>query len=144
MRIIVANSALHMSNASQKLTFLDKVTSNNNYNVGTVISQDFGSSVIQRSRSYDDALVAKQSALHHLTHLISDIKLADIDVTLAAVLLFVEFELIDSGRENWKHHIAGARTVIKILNQSKTMVHATMSPLRSYLLSNCLVYVGHA
>jgi hypothetical protein len=36
----------------------------------------------------------------------------DSDVILAVMVLFVELELLDSGRNNWKHHIEGARTII--------------------------------
>lgn len=65
----------------------------------------------------------------------------DVDVTLAVVLLFIEFELIDSGRDNWRYHVDGARTMIETLCQPKISAQTTMSPLRSCLVSNCLVYV---
>lgn len=68
--------------------------------------------------------------------------LVTIDITLAVVLLFIEFELIDSGRDNWRYRINGARTIIETLCRSHVSTQTAMSPLRSCLISNCLVYVG--
>ena len=67
---------------------------------------------------------------------------ADIDVTLALVLLFVEFELIDSGKDNWRWHINGARKIIDTLGTSNRSAHTAISSLRSCLISKCFVYVG--
>lgn len=119
LQIIIANSALHMSNACQKSPLM--------------------SSVMQQRAPYNDALLAKQRALHLLQNAISAIALMDVDVTLAVVLLFIELELIDSGRDEWRYHIDGARTIINRLCASEMSVQTAMSPLRSCLISNCLV-----
>jgi hypothetical protein len=100
------------------------------------------SSVIQQSEYYRDALVAKQRALYLLKSALTSIASVDIDVTLAVVLLFIEFELIDSGQDNWRHHLNGAITVIETLCRLNVSTQTAMSPLRSCLISNCLVYVG--
>jgi len=60
---------------------------------------------------------------------------------LAVILLFVEFELLNSGREDWIHHIDGARKIIKKLCGSNVIPARTISPLRRCLVSNCLVYM---
>ena len=65
----------------------------------------------------------------------------DLDVILAVILLFVEFELLNSGRDDWIHHIDGARKIIEKLCGSNVIPARTMSPLRRCLVSNCLVYV---
>jgi hypothetical protein len=140
LHIIIANSALHMSNASQKLLISDTTAFPVQYCPNTLGSSSF--STIQRPKSYRDALVAKQRALHLLNSALNDMPPADIDVTLAVVLLFIEFELIDSGKDNWRWHINGARTIIDILCGSNKLAHTAMSSLRSCLISNCLVYVG--
>lgn len=67
----------------------------------------------------------------------------DIDVTLAVVLLFIEFELLESARDNWAHHINGARTIIESMCGTEISMQMPMTPLRSFLGSNCLMYVHH-
>jgi Fungal specific transcription factor domain len=142
LHIIIANSALHMSNASQKLLISDMTAFPVQYRPNTLDSTSSSSSIIQRPKSYRDALAAKQRALHLLNSALNDMPSADIDVTLAVVLLFIEFELIDSGKDNWRRHVNGARTIIDILLGSNKLAHTAMSSLRSCLISNCLVYVG--
>lgn len=100
-------------------------------------------SAIERLKSYHDALAAKQQALSLLQSGIVSVSSADVDVTLAVVLLFIELELIDSGRDHWKYHIKGARTMIETLIGTNALTRQTaMSPLRRSLIANCLVYVG--
>ena len=139
LHIIVANSALHMSNASQQLLISDTTTFPLKSFPNRLGSTSLGSSTTQRPKSYRDALSAKQRALRLLNSALNDMASADIDVTLAAVLLFIEFELIDSGKDNWRSHINGARTLIDMLGGSDESTHTTMSPLRSCLISNFLV-----
>jgi hypothetical protein len=98
-------------------------------------------SATQQRVSYNHALAAKQRALYLLNSALTSITTVDVDVTLAVVLLFIEFELIDSGRDNWKFHINGARTIIETLCRSDKSMQYAMSPLRRCLISNCLVYV---
>lgn len=96
----------------------------------------------KQKESYNDALAAKQRAFHLLNSTLTTMTSVDIDVALAVVLLFIEFELLDSGRNDWKHHINGARTIIERLCGSDISTHSSIiSPLRSFLISNCLVYV---
>ncbi len=139
LHIIIANSALHMSNASQQLLISDTTAFPLKYCPNKLGSTSLGSSTIQRPKLYQDALTAKQRALRLLNSALNDMASADIDVTLAAVLLFIEFELIDSGKDNWRSHINGARTLIDMLGGSNESARTTMSPLRSCLISNCLV-----
>ncbi|EEY22243.1 acriflavine sensitivity control protein acr-2 [Verticillium alfalfae VaMs.102] len=64
---------------------------------------------------------------------------ADVDAILASVLLLIGFELIDTGRGSWIFHINGARTIIEKLVASAVATETTLSPLRRWLMSNCLV-----
>ena len=91
------------------------------------------------ARSY--ALGAKSRALYLLQSMLSGDALTGPDVTLAVILLFTEFELLDSGRDNWTHHISGARRIIEKLYDPNILSKNSMSPLRKFLISNCLVYV---
>ncbi|KAK4934464.1 hypothetical protein LTR10_024278 [Elasticomyces elasticus] len=120
-----------MSNASQKSSFL---------HTGPWGSVGSTSSTIHLPNSYRDALAAKQRALSLLKSALGSLAPADLDVALAVVLLFIDFELIDSGRDHWKHHIEGAKTIIETLAGSDTWTQTAMSPLRTSLISNCLVF----
>lgn len=142
LHVIIANSALHMSNACQKSLVLDTTAFPLHHGTSLLGSPCSSSSAIHQLGSYNDALAAKQRALYLLKSALTGIASVDIDVTLAVVLLFIEFELIDSGRDNWKHHINGARTIIETLCGLNMATQTAMSPLRSCLISNCLVYVG--
>lgn len=126
LHIIVANSALHMSNACQKPLLL--------------ASPDMASVLNPPTEAYRDALAAKQRALLLLRTALASMASVDVDITLAVVLLFIEFELIDSGRDDWRHHIHGARTIIERLCGSAASPPTAMSPLRRCLISNCLMY----
>ena len=99
-------------------------------------------SALQPPRCYYDALVAKQQAIHLLRSALTSLVTTEIDVILAVVLLFIEYELIDTGRDIWRYHINGARTIIERLCGSEFWTQADMSPLRRCLISNCLVYIA--
>lgn len=142
LQVIIANSALHMSNAYHKSSFLEATAVGNHSSLPG--SQCSSSSAIQPSESYKDALTSKQRALCLLKSALFSMASTNIDVTLAVVLLFIEFELIDSGRDNWRHHINGARTIIETLCGPNMLAQTTLSPLRSCLISNCLVYACHS
>lgn len=140
--IIIAISALHMWNASQNASIWDASAFSRRRQTDQLSSVCSSFPTVLQSESYHHALAAKQRALSLLKTAISNIASADLDVTLAVVLLFIEFELIDSGRDHWKYHIKGARTMIEKLAGINLMTQTAMSPLRRSLISNCLVYVG--
>lgn len=142
LQIIIANSALHMSNACQKSLVLDTTAFSLRHRTSLLGSPCSSSSAIQQPESFNDALAAKQRALYLLKSALTSIAAVDIDVTLAVVLLFIEFELIDSGRDDWRYHINGAGMIIETLCGSNISTQTAMSPLRSCLISNCLVFVG--
>ncbi|KAI1627843.1 fungal-specific transcription factor domain-containing protein [Exophiala viscosa] len=127
LQVVVANSALHMSNACQKSLVLDEWALPLRHRTNLL-------------SCYNDALRAKQRALSLLRSTLANITSADIDVALAVVLLFIEFELIDSGRDNWRYHLDGARTIVETWCGTSISTQGLMSPLRSCLISNCLVF----
>jgi hypothetical protein len=60
----------------------------------------------------------------------------DSDIILAAMILFVELELLDSGKDNWRHHIEGARSIIADLCKPQMLQNLATSPMRTCLISN--------
>lgn len=144
LHIIIATSAIRMSHASQKLVHSRATPAS----IGAVY-QRINPTAPQRqdvaaySQARSHALVAKYKALNLLQSTLSNETPMDLDVLLAVILLFVEFELLDTGRDDWRHHIDGARKIIQKLCGSNVIPARTMSPLRRCLVSNCLVYANH-
>ena len=89
--------------------------------------------------TYRDALGAKQRSLALLRSAIGDLTSTNIDVVLAPVTLLIELERMASGRETWIHHTNGAKALIKKLYGPEIPMQSSVSPLRSFLISNCLM-----
>ena len=131
-----------MLNACQKSLTMDTTAFPLRRSPSLLDSPCSSSFAVQQPEFYNDALAAKQRALYLLRCALTSIAAIDIDVILAVVLLFVEFELIDSGRDNWRYHINGARTIIEALCGSNISLQTAESPLRSFLIANWLVFVA--
>jgi hypothetical protein len=96
-----------------------------------------------RSTFYRDALVSKQNALSTLMSKIGDVSVADINIALASVLLFVQFELMDSGKDTWRAHVEGAKMLVYHL-QKRRSGHDGSNPsvvslVNVRLISECIV-----
>lgn len=134
LHVIIANSAMRMSHISKGIT-----NSNATRRNPSPPAHDHSFLAPSHTRSY--ALQAKYKSLTLLCDILAKDILMDTDVTLAVVLLFIELELLDSGRDNWTHHINGARRIIEKLCNTDLLLKSPMSPLRKFLISNCMVYV---
>jgi hypothetical protein len=91
------------------------------------------------SGPYLDALSAKNRALNMLRAALTDKTPLDSDVILAVTVLFVELELLESGKDNWRYHIEGARTIIAGLCKPQMLQRLATSPIRTCLISNWMV-----
>lgn len=142
LQTIIASSALHMSNAGQRSpissSILTTMASTQN-STSLPNPPSTAPCMTSHPEAFHDALRAKQQALCLLKSALEDMASVDIDVILAVVLLLVGFELIDSGRGSWIFHIHGARMIIEKLIASTLATETALSPLRSWLISNCLV-----
>jgi hypothetical protein len=143
--IIIAISALHISNAS-RASILTRVTPSPSPNPDHSIQMHYYVSMrLSENRpthAYQDALMAKHCALQLLNRALNEIKQVNLDIVLASVLLFIEFELIDSGKDDWRLHINGARRLIECLEPLPNTENSSMTSLRRCLVSNYLVYVA--
>lgn len=117
--IIVANSALHLAN--------------------TTTSGHLTRSKQQAysSKPYKDALVAKHKALMLLSEALAHKDFADSDIILASIMLFIKFELLDSGTNEWRFHIDGARQLMVYLCQNGKPGLSGLDSLRNCLITNC-------
>lgn len=136
-QIIIATSALHMSNASKGNLAASSINSTYGESEYSLVLKSFKFS----SENHGDyALKAKHQALGLLNLAINNMRPEDLDGILATVLLFVQFEIMDSGQNLWKDHIRGAKALIGMVFRSESNSSEPMSTLRRCLVSNCLVY----
>lgn len=137
LQVIVANSALHLFNISRNplepSAYQEKAKQAlaPYWKTMTRFTAPHGT-------SYRDALVAKQQALSLLAQEVATIDNSNIDIILATVLLFVNYDLIETGKDMWKVHMEGARELINLLGTSPYRPHS-MSKLRVHLLADFLV-----
>lgn len=89
------------------------------------------------SEAYRDAFVAKQKALQALSRAVIEQDSISVDVVLASIMLLIKFELLDSGKNDWRFHVEGARQLIVYLHQSGKMGSITPNSLRNCIISNC-------
>lgn len=93
-----------------------------------------------------DALIAKHKALRLLSEAIQNLVASDIDIIIAAILVLMYLEFLDSGTDVWRVHLEGAKRLINCLRRqtgTETETLAISSPtrlLRRWLLSELLVY----
>ncbi|KAE9579814.1 hypothetical protein CGMCC3_g4375 [Colletotrichum fructicola] len=143
LQAIIASSALHMSNAYQRSSSSSSIlTTRASTQSSTSLAGSLSISPYTTSHpeTFHDALRAKQRALCLLKSALENMASVDVDVILAVVLLLIGFELIDSGRGRWIFHINGARLIIEKLIAFGPETATALSPLRSWLVSNCFVY----
>lgn len=139
LNIIIANSALNMSNASQRSAVGSFSLGLQPRPTTRTILQLRSSSTSQSFSWYQDALIAKQRALRFLNSVLNNVNSTSIDVALGSVLLFTEFELADFGTKDWRLHVHGARALINYVKETYKLHYSNMSSLRRCLISNCLV-----
>lgn len=60
------------------------------------------------------ALINKQKALRHLRHELQVQPEINTDPVVAAVLLFVNLDVVEFGGQGWKYHLRGAEELIRI------------------------------
>lgn len=137
LQIIVATSALHLSNASEGR--LITPSSNSTYGECQPPLRSNGLAFSQE-KSGDSALEAKHRAQGLLNFAIGKMVSEDLDGILATVLLFVHFEIMDSGQTRWNDHIRGAKVLVDMVYRSESKASVPMSILRRCLISNCMVY----
>jgi hypothetical protein len=119
--IIVANSALHFANSTEE---------------GPLV---WDTRRGPYSEAYKDALVAKHIALRLLSDALTNSDTINSDVILASIMLFIKFELLDSGRNGWRFHTEGARQLMAYLRQNLRSQLPALNNLRNCLISNCAV-----
>ncbi|KAL4770698.1 fungal-specific transcription factor domain-containing protein [Aspergillus nidulans var. acristatus] len=92
------------------------------------------------SRALIDALLAKQRALALLRQALEDVSTIDVDLSIAVVHLFIIFELLSPGGDEWRAHVQGA---LRLISYLQTLTPRRASPaalIRDTVTSDCLTW----
>jgi hypothetical protein len=138
LHVMVANSAFHVFNISQN------PMGHSTYQADGEASVVAGHQIAPLmsgplKSSYKDALIAKQQALSLLAQSIVSVDPSNIDLILITILLFVNYALVESGRDKWRVHMEGAWQLIRLLGEPPYL-QKPMSRLRLTILSDFLVF----
>lgn len=140
---VLAISALHLSNVTQRERKIRPILESLSLsNLNSRLTKPLSTSQPDNTLPavYQHALLAKQKALRLLYLALEDPKMTAI-MKLASVFLFITLELIDSGKDDWRPHVEGARMLIQSLDLSGNVGAPSTEYFRDCLVSNCLVYV---
>ncbi|KAH7380262.1 fungal-specific transcription factor domain-containing protein [Phaeosphaeria sp. MPI-PUGE-AT-0046c] len=138
LHVMVANSAFHVFNISRNPMGPSAYQAENSLSAGNempLVTYNVG----PLRSSYRDALIAKQQALALLAKSIVSVNEHNIDMILMTILLFVNYALVESGRDKWRVHMDGAWRLIQLLGEPPYL-QKPMSKLRLTILSDFLVF----
>jgi hypothetical protein len=90
-------------------------------------------------KAFVDALTAKQKAIRYLRLALERVDAVGSDVLLAAVLFFINFELIHVGKSVWKTHLNGAIKLMTPRGVGEATAGAPSSVLRDCVVTDCLM-----
>jgi hypothetical protein len=138
LHIMVANSAWHVFNIARNPMHHSSYQAENNSGV-VPYHQAGGCFNAPLKSSLRDALVAKQHALSLLAQSVANVDESNIDLILVTILLFVNYALVESGRDKWRVHMDGALRLIRLLGEPPYL-QKPMSRLRQTILSDFLVF----
>jgi hypothetical protein len=138
LHVMVANSAFHVFNIARN------PMGQSSYQADTSSSVAAGDQIANlmdgpMKSSYRDALVAKQQALSLLARNVATVDASNVDLVLVTILLFVNYALVESGRDKWRVHMEGAWQLIRLLGEPPYL-QKPMSRLRLTILSDFLVF----
>lgn len=138
LHVIIANSAFHVFNLSRNPMSHSAYQAEQSSNLWSrhQFVSPFGGPL---KSSYRDALVAKQQALSLLAQSVAAVNESNIDIILVTILMFVNYALVESGRDKWKTHMDGALQLIRLLGEPPYL-QKSLSRLRKTILSDFLVF----
>ncbi|CAI6332751.1 unnamed protein product [Periconia digitata] len=138
LQIILANSAFHIYNTTKEPL---KQSSYQQASESCLVvrNQDICRPGGPMKLYYRDALVAKQKALSLLAQVVTSVNNSNIDMVLAVILFFINYDLIESGRDNWKVHMEGAKKIVDLLG-TPAYQQRPISRLRLHVISDFVVF----
>jgi len=130
---VIANAAIHLSNLHSSPPSLD-ICSNAKGTRRSILAPT--DTVAQFRR---DAFHAEQKALQLLREAPQPTRGVERDVILSTILLFINFELMSSGKDRWKVHVQGARKIIANFQPRKESTVGETGMLHDYVVADCLM-----
>ncbi|KEF62003.1 uncharacterized protein A1O9_03575 [Exophiala aquamarina CBS 119918] len=134
LQAVIANSAIHLSNLHSSPPSLELCSSGG----GTAKSITTAADKVSQLRR--DAFNAEQKALQALREAPQPTRGVERDVILSTILLFINFELMSSGKNRWKVHVEGARKIIANFQPHKESADTETGMLHDYVVADCLIY----
>jgi hypothetical protein len=128
LHLVVANSAIHLVNLFTRKLSLGP---NSDTNQGRPVDYF---SINLRSH----ALSAKSKALSLLNATLEHANSDNWVIALASIILFIDFELISSGKNDWKVHVEGAKRLIACFDVSHVSLDSSVLQLRDFAISDCI------
>lgn len=88
-----------------------------------------------------DALAAKGRAIHLLRRALGQLTADNKPIVMIAIAFFINFDLIDSGRGQWKTHIEAAGSLISsIQGLSRQSLSPSFARLADSVVADCITY----
>ncbi|RMZ37382.1 hypothetical protein CA14_011645 [Aspergillus flavus] len=142
LHIIVANAAMHISSMSRPSFDLHNSSVQallpDHSAVKTPIHTRY--STDSSASATLDALSAKQKSIHLLKTALENLPSTDINLVVTVILLFINLELIDSGKNAWRAHVEGAMKLISSLKPFQNDQISPIALIRDRITSDCLTY----
>ncbi|KAJ5312092.1 fungal-specific transcription factor domain-containing protein [Penicillium antarcticum] len=109
LNTIISIAALHRAQRANTL----HISSQINSDTGNKTDLQSQITTPQPSKPFYDALLHKQEALCHIRNEFQNPNVANHDGAIAAVLMFIWLELMDSGRDSWRYHLTALRNIMQ-------------------------------
>lgn len=87
-----------------------------------------------------DALAAKGRATRLLRHAMAQLSPSSKPIVMIAVVFFINFDLIDSGRGHWKTHIEAAGSLIASIQNLSHNLSPSFVQLADIVVADCITY----
>ncbi|PLB44098.1 hypothetical protein P170DRAFT_392122 [Aspergillus steynii IBT 23096] len=130
LHILVANAAMHIASINGRVSY------NNREQLQKqpyCLSND-------SDRAMIDALLAKHKAISLLRGALHSIQTINTDLIATVVLLFINYELLVSGKNEWRAHVQGALKLLSCLGLTQGDQSSPLSLIRDRITSDCLTY----
>lgn len=89
-----------------------------------------------------DALTAKGQAYHLLRRALDNLAAVDKPIAVVAVVFFINFDLIESGRGSWKTHVEAAGNLLKSIHamEIRKQIPPSVAKLADIVVADCITY----
>lgn len=89
-----------------------------------------------------DALAAKGKAYRLLRRALENLAEVDKPIAVVAVVFFINFDLIESGRGSWKTHVEAAGNLLKSIRAMETrkQIPPSIAKLADIVVADCITY----